>query len=1244
MYLKEVIAHGFKSFADRTRIELGAGITTIVGPNGCGKSNVVDAIRWVLGEQSAKALRGGKMQDVIFAGTDSRPASTQCEVSLVFADCEKELGTAYNEVEVTRRVSLEGSSDYYINGKACRLRDIQELFMDTGVGRESYSFMMQGQIDKILSNNPSERRIIFEEAAGITRYKTQRREALNKLAQVDGNLARVSDILEEVKRQMGTLKRQASKAIRFKKIQHRLTHLELGLLGYQFSQKWTGVQELDKKTEALREIVESAALTLGDKEQMVEQKKAERTVFYEQLQEAQQAVFDVKSQKDQLENQVHLADLRKKDAEGRIEDLAAEIKNLQTEIQNIEEKVASDQQVKQLQLNLVDSSDNEYKKRAQDVQEVENRLREAEGGLQEKRKRLIELEGGIQRLQSRSNQLQVELKTDEAKTRDLEDKKRDYQAKEQELQEQLAEVKRQFEEKNEAYAKAQAGVDEAQKGLVAQKESFKAAQKEVQEQERNVGRLNAQLGILEDLQSKLEGFSEGAKSLLQGKLKGVVESEHLHLLTKGVVIEEAYTKRMELLMGQAIDAIALTEGESVSSIAQAMKDKDFGRACIQVAFKKNASKPAGKSPKCLVPAINVVNLEDSTIRGHWELFLEDCYFAESLEEFVEYWQANPEFAFRLIATETGELIDSRGLVYLGSVKKKGNEPSFIKREAEIKALSKTLDKEKKKLAELNEKGNAGQEEVNQAEEALEALRKEFSDLNHEVSRLRGELRSAQNAVEFNERSLKSAVEQYERIQSTQGQTGEKLKAAQEELGREQSEISLLREVLQEKESAISGLREERDARREALSEVRIDLMEKKQRLDLIDQGLGEVEQRRKQIERRMHQCERDIEKFKDKIDECLKNAEESKHAVKQMEITLQEQTTMLSEKKERVVALEGIIKEEESQLGEQRKDLHKREGELKDLDIRLAKEQSQLKFIKEKAQSDYETDVQNINWKQELWRADELFELKINLDDIDPEEFNPAEIQSKHGHRDPSLEELAALDTTDWSVVEGEVKQLREKINSMGAVNLVAIEEYAELRDRFDFLTNQSNDLTSAKNQLLEAIEEINKTSQALFRETFEKVRDNFRVTFEKLFGGGQADLILQESEDELESGIDIIARPPGTKLKSLTLLSGGQKTMTAVALLFAIYQVKPSPFCVLDELDAPLDDANIGRFTDMLKAFTAYSQFLVISHNKRTISVSDVIYGVTMQEKGVTRLLSMKFSKKENQVVEEREEALVGV
>ena len=1227
MYLKEIVISGFKSFADRTRLELRQGVTAVVGPNGCGKSNIVDAIRWVLGEQSAKALRGASMQDVIFEGTDKRKPLPTCEVTLTFTDCEAELGTQFNEVAIARRVSRDGGSDYYINGKVSRLKDIQRLFANTGVGRVSYSFMLQGQIDQILSTNPAERRTIFEEAAGITLYKAQRKEALNKLALVDANLARVTDVIEEVSRQIGSLKRQASKALRYQRIKHRLTHLDLAFSAYRHADLNKSITLVAERAAELRKKVETYTGSLERDESILMEKKAQRAGLSQKMEELQQRVYNLRSEKENADNQAEFSTIRSKDMVARIAEYQKEIADLEKQKSELAARAKDESENKQMHLDVVDDSDRIFRERNHELVGAQEQLGAMEGELQKRRQDVLTAENRINRARSRCTTLEVDLKTYQVKHASLTESAIGLKEEIAILEKGLADIQRLLEKRRAEQAASEQAVEQARTDSREILTQFRSLQERIQDQDRGIARKTAQLNVLEGLQAKFEGFGEGAKAILGDKLSEVVSKDSVSIISKELTVDSTYTTALETLLGSAADALYIGDSDKALSVIGKL-DADFlGRACLQVdltpaTLAKDVELPAG-----LIAAQSVVAVRDPKLQSPLDRLLTGCYFADRLDQFIEFWKANPDFNFLLVATRDGEIIDCRGLIHGGRTTGKKSS-SVLERESEIRRLRKEIEAERSALNELREQAGALDERRNVAEATVEEQRKRQGDLASEVSGLVAEERNQSQKVEHNARSRTQAEDEIDRLDAKNGDSVTDLENAKEELVSAEQGLKDERQGGTDLEAAIAHAREARDHKREALADVRLELAEKKQRLESADRALGEVQRETANLQHRILRRNQEIDTINEQIAALKQSGQHEASKGEELAKTLVIVTNELDKDREQLQGVDAIINEIDDGLSGRRSESRGFDQELTKLEIRLAEERSQLGFIQSTAQDEYQIDLSQIDWKAQLWEGNVEFEKRVNLDDMDDPDKLAA--QPKHERRDPTEEELAEMDSTNWTTIEEEVGELKGRIANMGPVNLEAISEYTDLKERHDFLKNQSEDLWNSKNKLVETIDEINETSQTLFRDTFEQVKRNFAFTYAKISGGGESDLLLVDSDDPLESGIDIIARPPGTRLKSVTLLSGGQRTMAAVALLFAIYMVKPSPFCVLDEIDAALDDANIGRFCEILHGFTDKSQFLIVTHNKRTISNADTVFGVTMPEKGVSTLLSMRFNKDE--------------
>lgn len=1233
MFLKQVVINGFKSFADKTVMNLPKGITCIVGPNGCGKSNIVDSIRWVLGEQSAKALRGGKMQDVIFQGTDKRKPLQFCDVSLLFSECEQQLGTNFNEVEISRKVSRDGGSEYFLNGKPARLKDIQRLFMDTGIGRVSYSFMVQGQIDQILSSNPGERRTIFEEAAGITKYKTQRREALNKLELVDQNLARVTDRIEEIGRQIGSLKRQASKALRYKRLSYRLRHLDIALNAKNYSEENAKLESSEAELQEITRQHEEFSAELREKEEELAALRSRRAETLASLEQIRIAAAELRSQKEQAEHAAEFSILRKKDLTDRASQIDVELNSLNLQLEALEGRARGDSETRQMQLDLVAGSGETFAQQNAQLSELENLLKEAELELDRAKQDLLVSEGNITRLRSKSTSLELELKSFQVRHAGTSDLL--FQAREEleVLGTRQEEINQAAEMSNERIAAAEADIFSATKKIDETRTRYRDCQVLIQNCDRQLAAKAARLSLLNDFQNRMEGFSDGVKAIMQGKLSDVISPEQTKVVSQNIEVEEPWTRAFEIMMGAGLDAVALEDAEKLGAIISAIRQKGLGKACLQLpgASDFDSTCPLDDG---IYRASDFVKADrdDEALKALVNKLVAGCYFCEDICSFQKFLEKNKGFKFALAVSKDCNLLDSRGIVYISNLSASDTESSFILRNKEIKRLNEEIAADNEQLTSLNEQAMAINSELEMAEHGLESARQASS----EVKREQASIEAQKKALEASAAAKRAEIEKHQaalhEMENSRFEAQGRLDAAQKEMQQAEDALALGRETIAQNEAKIAELRMQKEQKFSALSGARLDLAEKKSKLENLERGLSAI--RQQQAETRELIAKRESEKrtILEQIQTLESDSKSSDERAKAIAQQLESAQKLIDERKLLLSESESKVAEFEESMKSKRTRQVTFSASKSELEVKIATLKSRLSFIVERMLSDYETNIAFVDWKRELWLADEEFEIKLKLDDLEDGDLD-AKPKRKRG--EPTEEDFKAMDELNFSELEAEGKQLREKISAMGAVNLVAIEEYAELKERYDFLNTQSEDLWKSKNELVAAIDEINGTSQKLFAETFEQIRKNFEFTFKKIFGGGAADLRLVESEDVLDSGIEIVARPPGTVLKSLSLLSGGQRTMTAVSLLFAIYMVKPSPFCVLDELDAPLDDANIGRYTDILKEFTRYSQFLVISHSKKTVSAADTIYGVTMQERGVTRLISMRFNPDTNDTQE---------
>jgi chromosome segregation protein len=1225
MHLKALKLHGFKSFADPTTLLFEPGVTAVVGPNGCGKSNIADSVRWVLGEQSAKALRGGKMQDVIFEGADTRRPAQVCEVSMLITECEKQLGSDFHEIEITRRVHRDGQGEYLFNGQLCRLKDIQKLFMDTGVGRTSYSIMAQGQIDQVLSSKPEERRSVFEEAAGITRYKSQRREAMGKLALTDQNLARVADVVGEVARQIGSLRRQASKAMRYRRLAHRLRHLSLALSAYQHGRLAESLAVLEGKLAGIRAEADRRRAALEEQQAGLEARKAGRSRLNQRVQDAQQAIFDLRSQRDQAENEANLAKIRRHGLADRLAGTRDALVELEMQLREVSAQADTGAQDKQLQLGLLGSSDATYQQHNREVAVAEGELARLDRELQQAKFELLQFDSAVARLRTESSGYEVDQKTSrhrhEALAAEL------LQAAEQAGGQArgAAEASARTEEALASSAGASQASTEAQQAVVAATKEFREIQRALQETDRQIAQRGARLRLLQQLQERLEGFGEGAKAVLQGRLADALAGAKASAVAQGIEVKPEFGRAVEALLGTAAEAVQVSDLATARRIFERLEQEQIGSVILRIDELGGAGPAQPELPPGLAPATTALaQIAD----GHPAMaILASCYLADDLGAFLEFWKAHPEFPFLAVATRKGEVADRRGLVSGGHANLKLQAKSIVQRDIDLRETTRALASDQARHDELQAKGEAANAAIAASEVVLEERRTVVMGATRAVGLAQAEERNARKASD----EAKARVERMEgelaALDQARLEAQARWEKARSGLAESEAAATAQRTRIEDLEARLVQARAQRDLKREALAQARLELAERRQKVEVIDRGLGEMERRRAELGDLLLERQQEIEAWTEQI--AALEAEEAGQHSSAARIA---ETLSIAQAQSEAVRAElldierqmGALEESQAALRRESDAAH---AELRAHEVQMAEGRQRAGFLADEVAREFQAEIAAIAWRETLWRADDEPPGVKPLDLDEDEDAETVRRPRRRRPEAPSASDLAALDATDWEAIRTEVDALRQRMGGMGAVNLVAIEEYSELKQRHDFLRSQSDDLTRARAELVAAIDEINQTSQKQFEVTFEQVRRNFEFTFQTLFGGGRASLELVQADDVLESGIEIVVQPPGTKLKNITLLSGGQRTLTAVALLFALYLVKPSPFCLLDELDAPLDESNIGRFTDLLRKFVKDSQFIIITHNKRTVAAANAIYGVTMEERGVSKTVSMRFN-----------------
>ena len=1177
MYLKSMEMVGFKSFADKTRMEFEPGMTAIVGPNGCGKSNVSDAIRWVLGEQSAKAMRGAKMTDCIFNGTDERKPLAMAEVSITFADCEQLLDIEYDEVTVSRRVFQSGEGQYLINKAPCRLKDVQRLFMDTGIGTSSYSFMQQGRIDQLLSSRPEDRREVFEEASGITKYKSDKKEAIRKLEYTEANLLRLADVIREVKRQIGSLQRQAGKARRYRTLSVELRGLDIFAIRKR-------LQAIDAEIAKLQSRMDREGKELAEAQQEVAGLESGNAVMRESLFQTEReigaALESAVTAQSKLDHTRDVIQMNRK----RIEEYRAWSQRDSREIE-LAQKQMEEQGVRFESFGAdAEKADAEKEQAEKDLKQSTVKLSEHRTRIDQSRATLQKLREESVELESLTSRLQNQLMEIETRQRAEVVRKERLAAEQNQLSQATQTRERRRDEMREALSAMQADVDSAARAVETLEQKRKQAsehagnlQQELSLWQSDLAAQQMKVDMLREQDSDSEDSPAGARLLLDGANPlGIDRDRILGAMGSLIDVDKGYEAAAEASLRSWLDAVIVADHDLAMQLLRILEERKEGPARIVAAGvdRQTAELPEGADPllkhiRCTEQVLPVIR----TLVGH-------VVVVESLDPLPSSLPEGTAFV-----TRGGSLVHGNGRFEFWMTDSTSSPISrrrlLSESQAGAESLAGRITEGRQQLVELQHAIEAVDGQLLDSRTDLDSKRRLLAQNEGECQVITREADEARDRLETVKWELESIVAGDETGGADKKSISTRITEVREQREKMTGDIATLGEDLHKLEDRHSELQSESTERRVTFAEV--------------SHRLANLQTQRDTVEHRLRE-----------LDAIVAGRTEG---IQSYETNIEELTNSIADSESRIESFELAAKQHTEHAESLGKNREKQSSELKKMEQELAAKRLQQEEIRER-RSKLEVGLMEQQVRRQNLVERSTAEYKMTFEEL-LEEDDP---EWKDG--EPELD-----------VVETRVAELRTKLEAMGPVNLVAIEEHKELEERFTFLTAQEQDLVNAKRQLMELIRKINRTTTEMFSKTFDQVNENFQVVFTRLFDGGNAKLVLVNEEDVLECGIEIIARPPGKRLQNVSLLSGGERTLTAVALLFAIYMIKPSPFCMLDELDAALDDANIGRFVDILKGFLKQSQFVVITHNRNTIAAADVIYGVTMPQRGISGLVSMKFS-----------------
>ncbi len=1178
MYLKRIEMQGFKSFADKTVLEFKPGITTVIGPNGSGKSNISDAIRWVLGEQSMKSLRGAKSEDIIFAGTQARKSLGFAEVSIVIDNNDNKLPIEYSEVTVTRKIYRSGETGYFINKVPCRLKDILELFMDTGIGKDGYSIIGQGKIDEILSNKSEDRRHIFEEAAGIVKYRTRKQESEKKLEQTKLNLLRINDILAEIEANIEPLKLQSDKAKQFLDLREELKSIEVGLFIYNINTYKEKLEQLVKDEDIItsqKEAEDSKMEALQASKEELRQVVDDITA---QIENMQNIGFESSNKIEKINSEIGISNERIQNNSANKQRLEAEILEVKNRIEELKEE---QKQKLEKKTNLTSNKE-----------KFEKELAEKEAELAELSKKLsakeLEIEGKKQIVQDnidKKYELAAEINTQDVNYENLEKRKKQLK---NEIDSVISELDSTRYGKNEISkgfydieSKRNIAVENLEKSVQAKEQNMQ----KLKQYEEEISKLTytqrmkqARHQFLIETEKEKEGYNKTVKSLLVACDKDSSLNKGIHgVLANLISVEKEYETAIEMCLGQSLQNVVTSTEQDAKKMIEYLRSNSLGRA----SFLPIASVQGKKLDK-LTKMDGVIGIASDLVKCKKEYeqiilsLLGRTVVVEDMDTAIALAKKD-KYSFRIV-TLKGDIISSSGSISGGSVQTK--TVNILGRSREIEDLEKELKKLEKQIA----------DKTAEKEEYASSI----GDSIEETAKLEKELQEIEIVYATEKQKMVAVEENITRLENRLA----KLKEEVTQTEKQKEENRLLKE---QKEAEIQELTQQIEELNKVIEEFALNNKDNQKYIDDLNFDITNL----KISVTSFDESESSIEEMVERISQDIKNNEQSIENKNQNILAITEENTKL----------EQTITEYNNQIEQIKQEVTNSGTKVEELKQERIAKNEKLVNTENEIQSQFST-LESL--KEQIIKLDvKKTKLEQDLQQVVESLWNEYELTPN------STEEYQKPNNV--ATAQKQVNSLRNKIKDLGSINIDSIEEYKKTKERYDFMSEQRLDLENTASKLRKIIGDMTTTMQNQFKEKFELINKNFNEVFTELFNGGKAELILENEENILECGIDIRVQPPGKKLQNMMLLSGGEKAFTAIALLFAILKINPAPFCILDEIEAALDDVNVYRFAEYLKKFCKQTQFLVITHRKGTMEAGDSVYGVTMEENGISKLLSIK-------------------
>ena len=1180
MYLKRLELQGFKSFADKTVLEFMPGITAVIGPNGSGKSNISDAIRWVLGEQSMKSLRGSKSEDIIFAGTQNRKSLGFAEASLVFNNDDGKLPIEYAEVTITRRIYRTGETGYYINRTPCRLKDILELFMDTGIGKDGYSIIGQGKIDEILSNKSEDRRHIFEEAAGIVKYRSRKEESEKKLERAKLNLLRINDILSEIENNLEPLKVQSEKAKKFLSLREELKVIEVGLFLHNIETYKEKIEKITADEEIMNSTYKEEENSQERKNERKNRLKAEINDLLNQIEEMQNLGFESTNKIEKINSNINVAKERISNIEENNLRFSEEIKETNERIKELEEE--KNQKIAKKE-NLFANKE----KFAKELEEKEQELAKFTAKLSDKELEIESKKKKVEEDTDKKYEIINEISLQDAKKENIE---KNEKSSKEELQVTISEldssrlkkseIEQNFAEIEAKRNKIKSDLEEIENKKTVANNKIKSYETEINQISYEIRMKDSRLKFLEETEREKEGYGKSVKALLKASEANAKLKQGLHGVVANLIkVPKEYEVAIEMALGASVQNIVTDTEETAKNLVEYLRNNNLGRASFLPITSVKGKKLERVDDKNISGVIGIASdliKYDSKYNGIFTSLLGRTVIVDDMKAGIELARRN-RYSFRIV-TLKGDILSSTGAITGGSVQTK--TVNILGRGREIEDL-------KQKLKELNSKLDKKEKEKEEYLNSIEELLETISGLENSLQEIDIEYATQKQKVELISENVDKLKSRMDKINSDLDKielTKKEIDSYKEEKSNELEELG--------KEIENLNLEIEEFIKLNKDDQTYIDNLN----LDITNLkiSVSSFEESEMSINEMTERINQDIENNKNSI----KQKEEAINKAKEEKKKLEEEIENLNKE---IIEIKQNVENSGSKIEEYKKAKEVKNIELEKLEDEIEKQFKRLQELKE-----------------QLVKID-LKKTKLNqdLEDVVNKMWEEYELTPNNAHD--------YKEVTDPTKTQKDVNNLRNQIRDLGSINIDSIEEYKTLKERYDFMCEQRLDLENSMAKLKNVISEMITIMKEQFKEKFKLINKNFNEVFKELFGGGKAELILENEDDVLNCGIDIRVQPPGKKLQNMTLLSGGEKAFTAIAILFAILKINPAPFCVLDEIEAALDDVNVVRYAEYLKKFAQDTQFLIITHRKGTMEAADTVYGITMEESGISKLLSMK-------------------